>query len=296
LKGVHVATAIDAGVDGPLQIPYVVTALLSGETLEEAVRKRGPLDVDELLEYMRQLAAGLEIGHRYVDEAFPERGPVVHGNLKPGSIFLTRRLSIPWVVILDFGLAEGLEHARGSIARGRLRPPLYTAYEQLCGYTVTQRADIWALGLVAFYMLTGHHYWRASDAELDESAQRRLLFDEVLNRDLVPPSVRAAELACGVRVPRAFDAWFAKCLDRDPEERFTSADVAVDSLAEALSAEHTARRRRAPNHHRLGRWAIAGALLGAVILISMWARHATMRSASGAPAPAPMVPHDARSP
>jgi serine/threonine-protein kinase len=254
-----------------LQVPYVVTEFLSGETLEERVRKRGPFEVDALLDCMRQLAEGLEVGHRYIDHSFPDRGPVVHGNLKPGSIFLTPRGSADWVTILDFGLAEGLEHARGSISRGRLRPPLYTAYEQLCGYAVTPRADIWAIGLVAFFMLTAQHYWRASEGDLDDARQRRALFDEVLNRPLVDPSVRAAELGCAGRVSPAFDVWFARCLDRDPEERFVSATSAVHELGLALSKGPTSRRRPASSAHFV-RWAIVALALFAALFMSIMAR------------------------
>jgi serine/threonine-protein kinase len=272
LSGDHLASILDAGVDPFSHVPFVVTELLSGETLEDRVRKRGPLEVDELLTCMRQLAAGLEVGHAYADDSLPERGPVVHGNLKPGSIYLTQRNNATWVMILDFGLAEGLEHARGSISRGRLRPPLYTAYEQLCGYAVTSRADIWALGLVAFFMLTGQHYWRASDGDLDDARQRRVLFDEVLNLPLVDPSARAAELGCGGRVSAAFDAWFARCLDRDPEQRFVSAGSAVQELELVLLRGPTSMMRLSPRSFRVGRWVIVALVLCAALVASILAR------------------------
>jgi serine/threonine-protein kinase len=142
----------------------------------------------------------------------------------------------------------------------------------LCGYAVTPRADIWALGLVAFFMLTGQHYWRASDGDLDDARQRRALFDEVLNRPLVDPSARAAELDCGGRVPPAFDAWFARCLDRDPEERFVSAEAAVRELDIALSRRPTSYIRPAAGSVHVARWVVMAIVLSLVLLASILAR------------------------
>jgi serine/threonine protein kinase len=267
VNGPHVANTLEAGIDPQTQIPFIITEFLSGETLESAVRRKGPMGARKMVECMRQIAAGLEVGHAKLDRAAPEQGPIVHGNLKPSTIFLERQQNGPPVVtLLDFGLAEALERSRDAGGRGGLGPPAYTAYEQICGYAVTPRADVWAYALVAFFVMTGHHYWCAANGDLDDARRRRELFDEVLNRRLVPPSFRVRELGVDVRVPPKFDAWFARCLEREPELRFDSARAAFDELERAFQP------RGAWLVHLLvarTRWAVASLVVGLAVLITL---------------------------
>jgi serine/threonine protein kinase len=261
LSGPHVVTTLDGGIDASTQIPFVVTELLSGETLEQAVRRRGAMSARRSMECLRQLAIALEVGHAYVDAAWPERGPVVHGTLKPASTFVSRLPSgALFVTLLDFGLAEALERSPGGLG-----PPAYAAYEQVCGFAVTPSADVWAFALVAFFMLTGHHYWYAASGDLDDPRQRRELFDEVLNRRFVPPSFRVRELGLDFELSPAFDAWFARCLDRQPEARFATAQSAFDELERALQPTEPARPSRLP----VGsvRWLLGALVLGLVALV-----------------------------
>jgi serine/threonine protein kinase len=265
VRGPHVASTLDAGVDSETQIPFIVTQLLRGETLESAVRRRGPMGSRKMLQCMRQIAVGLEAGHGHVDAAFPDRGPLVHGNLKPGSIFFERMVNgTPLVTILDFGLAEALERSRDTGARGRRGPPAYTAYEQICGFAVTPRTDIWAFALVAFFLLTGHHYWYAANG--DDARRRRELFDEVLNRRLVPPSFRARELDVDVDLPPKFDDWFARCLEREPEQRFASTEEAFGELQDAFQREGGGVKLSLTLRLR---WAAISLALGLAVLITL---------------------------
>ncbi len=261
VSGPHVVTTLDGGVDASTQIPFLATELLSGETLERAVRKRGAMGARRTIECLRQLAIGLEAGHGQVDAASPERGPMVHGNLKPASIFISRLPSgALFVTLLDFGLAEALERSPGA-----LEPPAYQAYEQVCGFAVTPRADVWAFALIAFFMLSGHHYWYAASGDLDDPRKRRELFDEVLNGRLVPPSFRVRELGLDFELSPAFDAWFARCLAREPEDRFATAQVAFDELEQALERAEPSRYARLP----MGsvRWLLGALVLGLVALV-----------------------------
>jgi hypothetical protein len=254
VSGPHVLTTLEAGVDAETQLPFVVTELLSGESLESAVKRRGRMGTRRLLECMRQLAVGLA---------------TIHGNLKPGGIFVERQANgSPLVTILDFGLAEALRRSRDANGRGGLGPPTYTAYEQICGFPVTPRSDVWAFALIAFFLMTGHHYWYAANADLDDARRRRELFDEILNRRVVPPSFRARELGVDVQAPPRFDAWFATCLEREPEARFAGAQAAFHELERAFRPEGAGH----PWVTRM-RWAIASLVLGLALVITLaWIR------------------------
>jgi serine/threonine-protein kinase len=102
--------------------------------------------------------------------------------------------------------------------------------EQVRGEAATAATDVWALGLIAFYMLTGTQFWRASPDN------PMLVMKEIAEGPLPIASVRALELGAGDRVPAGFDAWFAQCVARSPDERFVNASAAYAALAQALRA------------------------------------------------------------
>ncbi len=81
--------------------------------------------------------------------------------------------------------------------------------------------DLWAFGLIAFFMITGRRYWK-STSSLD-------MLQEVLTAPLVPASVRARELGAS-SWPEALDPWFARCVSRSPDERFRDAAEATAAL------------------------------------------------------------------
>jgi serine/threonine protein kinase len=132
--------------------------------------------------------------------------------------------------ILDFGTAKLLSSAATSsrIIKGT---PQYMAPEQLAGDRPTPATDIWALGLLTFEMLTGRSYWLA--VALD--ARYEALFNELHVLPIVAASQRARELGENVELGSGFDAWFARCVHRDPTQRYPSASLAAQDLALALS-------------------------------------------------------------
>jgi serine/threonine-protein kinase len=96
---------------------------------------------------------------------------------------------------------------------------------------VSPRTDVYALGLIAYYLLSGHVYWRTP-----HSAEAKLaaLLLEIVEASHDPPSQRARELGAEVSFSPAFDRWFLKCIAAAPEKRFESASDAVDALEAAL--------------------------------------------------------------
>ena len=111
---------------------------------------------------------------------------------------------------------------------------------------------MWALGLLAFWMLTGKYYWRA--AQQRDVGQAEALLHEKLYAPIDLASKRAAALGVDGRLPLGFDDWFRRCVARDPDDRFPDAERAFDGLRALL-----ARRSRGFAAHA------RGAMLGASI-------------------------------
>ncbi len=227
----HIVRILDAGYDGALAMPYLAMELLRGQTLQAVVNRHGPLARAEALLALRHVAKALDKAHTSVDrEGRP--APIVHRDLKPDNLFVALRDEGEAVVkVLDFGIAKVLNQSQ-ALSQEVRGTPRFMAYEQFTTGPVTPRLDVWALGLIVFYLLTGHNYWRAVGAG-NENGLAPLL-SEVLLTPLEPPSERAKALGVGARWPAAFDAWFFRCVNRDLDARFASAGEAARAFAEVL--------------------------------------------------------------
>lgn len=225
IKSDHVVHVVAAGVDEPTGIPWMAMELLEGESLAGLFGRRGPLSVGETVEVMSQLCHGLGAAHAI---------GVVHRDLKPENVFLTdpRREGIPFTVkLLDFGIAKVIAEARTNHTEA-LGSVLWMAPEQtVAGAIVTPAADVWALGLLTFRMLTGVHYWKSV---FQESASSAMVLREVVVEHLPPASERASEQGVKDRIPPGFDAWFAQCVNRDETARFADANAAKVALMHVL--------------------------------------------------------------
>jgi serine/threonine-protein kinase len=133
------------------------------------------------------------------------------------------------VKILDFGAAKVLSpstHASGVI-RGT---PMYMASEQASGEPSSPATDIWALGLIAFFLLTRKSYWLT----VERGGVQVQLFAEILSLPFEAASERARAVGSSVALSPGFDAWFSGCVNRDVSRRFASAPLAARELSRAL--------------------------------------------------------------
>jgi serine/threonine-protein kinase len=219
VRSEHVVQVTDAGVAPELGgAPFLVMELLEGADLERVSGGRSsPADV--VVEWLRQVARALTKAHA---------AGIVHRDLKPENLFLTKREDgSPLVKVLDFGVAKVAAESSALTTSGSiLGTPRYMAPEQTDsrGEAVTLRADLYALGLIAFKLLTGRMYWR--DGSLAQ------LLAQILADPMPPASERGAGFG-----PQ-FDAWFERACCRDPERRFDSAATQVEALATALGIGH----------------------------------------------------------
>lgn len=201
--------------------PYICMELLEGESLYDRMTRVRIIDNDTTLQIIRDCARGLSKAHA---------SGVVHRDLKPENVFLT--LSDEGVEIaklLDFGLAKFYAPVADDEKAIRLTregavfgTPAYMSPEQVKGVgTVDHRSDLWALGCLAYECLTGRPVWNVEQGVA-------MIFASVATSPLpVPSSVQPT-------IPPGFDAWFARALAREPDERFQTASELADALARAF--------------------------------------------------------------
>jgi TonB family protein len=222
LRHPNVVTVHDFGTDEALGLDYLVMELLEGEDLAARMARTGPPPASETLSILRQAARGLAAGHR---------AGMVHRDVKPGNLFLERgEHGDTEVRILDFGIAQvafddlTLTHLTAA-GRGPLSPA-YASPEQLAGERrLTPASDVFSLGAVALYLLTGERPFGTGDGRAGEEIAAAL-----------------ARLDGRADVPPAFRAVLARALAADPAARFPDAGSFREALdAVALGDEERAR-------------------------------------------------------
>jgi serine/threonine-protein kinase len=195
---------------------YYVMELLDGMDLEEIVRRDGPMPAARVVHILVQACASLSEAHR--------RG-VIHRDVKPANIYLCREaFECDVVKILDFGLAKRIvsDAAPGSGRDTRtdviMGTPAYLAPEAIhADAALDGRADIYALGCVAYWLLTGRLVFESESAMGMMAAH--------LERTPSPPGVSAP-----FPVPAALDQLILRCLAKRPEGRPPTADALASEL------------------------------------------------------------------
>ena len=206
---------------------YYVMEYLAGWTLEDLVRQHGPLPPGRAIHLLRQVCAALREAHAM---------GLVHRDIKPANIITCLRGGVPDIAkLLDFGLVSGtgpagsdaLVTSPGSVTG----TPAYMSPEQAGGEPVDARSDIYSLGAVAYYLVTGR-------PPFERETAMRVLMAHVHDPPPAPSQVRA-------EVPADLEQVILRCLAKDPAERY--ADVRT-----ARSRACGMRRSRAMDRERCG--------------------------------------------
>ena len=266
----HICTLHDIGTED--DIHYLVMEYIDGETLEQRLAQ-GPLPLARAIEYAIQIVDALDRAHR--------RG-IIHRDLKPANVMLTKA----GVKVLDFGLAAQSPSAAGVDARdanpesaltveGTILGTLpYMSPEQLEGRPVDARTDIFAFGALAYEMITGVRAFRAE-------SQARLI-GAILHDDPRP----IADLVPGV--PSALAQTLLRCLAKDPDERWQTANDLLFQLRASAGTttaiETVASSSPRPRGPERALW--AAIVLASVAGTWLWGRGTGVRP----PAPADAVP------
>ena len=215
------APIIDAGFDEATVAPFSVTELIHLPSLAAQQRRFG---VEEVVSLLKGLARSLDLAHVR---------PVVHGAIKPTNVFAGAACNP--VIVTDF--AANLPKAAVPTQEGFLVSAPWIAPEQAQSGSVTPAADVFSVGLLVFYALTGRTYWRSTQGQTFDLNG----WQQELASARTPASARAAEL--GVPLSPSLDMVIWKALSNDPNERFRSigefAGVLEDSLRQSAGTAAT---------------------------------------------------------
>ena len=200
----NVCRLYDYGVAG--EMPYLTMEFVDGGDLGTLIDSGGPVPVARALRILSQLARGVAAAHA---------ASIVHRDLKPANVMVRPSGEIS---ILDFGLAHDSNRMAPRItgAGTTVGTPQYMSPEQLRGLVVDERSDIYAIGVMAFELLTGRRLFGGRS------------FMSIARKHLETPVSRATLEERGVS--RELAAVVLRCLAKKPEERFQTAAAVATSL------------------------------------------------------------------
>jgi TolB-like protein/tRNA A-37 threonylcarbamoyl transferase component Bud32 len=261
LRHPNVATVYQFGVREETGQFFYAMELVEGETLEERVRRLGPLDVLTTIDIALQVTAALE--------AAEERG-LVHRDLKPGNLMLiggcdngeevgtdrravrrTSQRDVPTIKVIDFGVAKAVAEKTNAMALthgGFVGTPAFASPEQFTNAPVDVRSDIYSLGATLWFLLSGHMLFSGRTIEEVQQARR--------SKPLPVEQLRAA------RVPRRLISLFISMLAIEPAARPAGARQLARQL-QAIRASITGRVRTA------ARVALAAAIVALATIIAV---------------------------
>jgi hypothetical protein len=215
LKSEHVCRVFDMGsFEG---VPYLVMERLDGTDLSKLLRRVRRLPPHDVCDYLIQACAGIAEAHA---------AQIVHRDLKPGNLFLTARPDgSPLIKVLDFGIAKAPQDTDNDLTgtNAVLGSPSYMSFEQLrSSKLVDTRSDIWSLGVILFELISG---------------RRPFIGDGVADLAVKIALEPAPRLPDG---PRELDDVIARCLAREPAQRYQSvAELAIALSPYATDAERS---------------------------------------------------------
>lgn len=251
LQHPHIVPLLTAGESEDLL--WYTMPRIPGESLRDVLERRGALPVKEVLQILTDVADALGTAHA--------RG-LVHRDIKPENILIQG----PHALVTDFGVAKAISAAlpgSGATAVGvAIGTPAYMAPEQVAGDPAADhRIDLYALGLLAYELLTGETPFRGTSPHQTMAAH--------LIRQVTPPDALRADL------PQALSAIVMRCLQKDPDQRYPDAaallaDIRTVELGSGGHAAPTATpaRVRRPLSHQ-ARYAILGTALVATLVVAV---------------------------
>lgn len=217
----HIVTVHDAGLEG--ETPWMVMKLVAGSSLEDVLKKSGPMAPPQAVRLLTQIASALSHAHR--------RG-IVHRDVKPSNILVEDREGTDHAWLTDFGLARLLAGSGLTEMGAILGTPSYMAPEQATAKRVDFRTDLFALGSVAVEMITGQPPFRGDSA--------LAILQAIIHR---PPELKGLRETAG----RGFEKVVLRCLAKSPEDRWQTAEELVQALETLATAGNG---EPAPDHPR----------------------------------------------
>jgi len=215
----YIVKVLDRGVaEGGA--PFLVMELLEGKDLAQILREHRRLGMSEALELVQQVGEAL---------AAADEGGIVHRDLKPQNLFRVQAAGMNTWKVLDFGVSKVKDAAKELTMGAAVGTPSYMSPEQARGAPVDHRADVFALGIVAYRVLTGRPAFTGPDGA-----------STLYNVAHVQPA-RPSDLA---RLGDDVDRALALALAKETDRRFSSSTMFATALSEAAKNRLDDRLRR----------------------------------------------------
>ena len=229
----NIVDIVDFGPTETLPV-YFVMEFLEGTDLRDEIKSNGRMGWTRARNILAQVVSALGAAHNK---------SIVHRDVKPGNIFLIRRRSGEEVAkVLDFGIAKVIEETMGGLTRGQtmtnglLGTVAYMAPEQARGGTIDARTDVYAIGVVAYQMLTGRAPFKGNNPYV------------VLEQHVSEPPRPPRELVPDI--PPEAEAIILQCLEKSPDRRFQS----MRELGQALAHGNTLEYARGTGQPKAPSW------------------------------------------
>lgn len=213
IDSAHVVRVFDRGITND-NVPFIVMELLRGEDLKRRIERSHGLPLAEVRLIVSQICKALGRAHAL---------GIVHRDVKPENIFLTEEGGEPFVKMLDFGIAKRVAHKGMEVTDDQsvFGTPYYMSPEQaMSTKRVDHRADLWALAVVTYQMLTGERPFVGGTPGA--------VYVQINNGTYGFPSALRSDL------PPSVDDWFKIALNRDLEARFSSAEEMAEAFRRAM--------------------------------------------------------------
>jgi hypothetical protein len=219
LRDPHTVTTYDFD-ETPDGILYLAMELLRGRSLHQLQKAEGVIPHARVLRILDQVAASLTEAHA---------NGIVHRDMKPENVFIETRNGDDHVKVLDFGIAKVMSDDRQVPALTAVGQTLGTlefmSPEQLRGQSLDGRSDIYALGMMAYEMLTGTLPFKSVKSPID-----------IINFHMKQAAPAPSQLNDKVAIPKAVDDIIVKMVAKDREARFADATALREEIAKTQRA------------------------------------------------------------
>lgn len=263
----HIARLYDAGVAANGR-PYLAIEYVDGQPIKDYCKDKR-LGTHERIALFLQILSAVQYAHSQL---------VVHRDLKPGNVLVTEQGEVR---LLDFGIAKlmgdaSLGHTELTQAWGNVLTPSYAAPEQILGLPIGTAADIYALGVMLYELLTEHLPYRLA------RETRGAMEDAILHTDATLPShmVAAHDKFLRSQLRGDLDAIVLKAIKKSPTDRYATVAAFADDLQRYLRgapvlAQIDSRWYRAKKFVVRYRWSVVGVMvlilgLGAGLGVALW--------------------------
>ena len=208
--------------------PYIAMEYIEGKSLKEIMGKfneqRSQMPVPMALGLMAQAAAGLNYAHTFVNKVTDEAVNAIHRDISPHNLMVTYEGNLK---VIDFGIAKAAVRMNEATRTGTIKGKMaYLSPEQISGQAVDARTDIFALGIVAWELLTMRRaFINDGDSEVTvisriDNVEKHLIAPSLINRD----------------VPAEVDEVILKALKKNPDERYQTAKEFQSALRKVMQA------------------------------------------------------------